>query len=173
MHLRPMEESDLETCRRVDTDPSLTRPFEWPGFHDHREHQRRWEEDGFLGAHSSRLAIANPDGSCAGFVNWWAADTMAPQAAVSSSGFSYCPNTGEREGAQRLSGNSPTTCSQLLWLIRLQARTEVENAAERRALEKAGFKFEGILRGGSFVEGVWRDDAIYSRLREDQPPPIE
>lgn len=78
MHLRPMEESDLETCRRVDTDPSLTRPFEWPGFHDHREHQRRWEEDGFLGAHSSRLAIANPDGSCAGFVNWWAADTMSP-----------------------------------------------------------------------------------------------
>jgi len=32
--LRPIEESDLEALHRIDTDPSLSLPFEWLGFRD-------------------------------------------------------------------------------------------------------------------------------------------
>ncbi|MGH7693112.1 MAG: GNAT family N-acetyltransferase, partial [Candidatus Dormibacteria bacterium] len=53
---------------------------------------------------------------------------------------------------------------------RLQAATDVDNQAERRALEKAGFPLEGQRRGISFLGGQWRDDLLYSRLRQDPTP---
>ncbi len=51
-----------------------------------------------------------------------------------------------------------------------KAGTEVDNAAEQRALERAGFTREGMLRGRGFVRGVWRDGYMYSRLRDDPAP---
>ena len=42
--------------------------------------------------------------------------------------------------------------------------------AEQRALEKAGFVREGVLRGRGFVRGGWRDGVMYAWLRDDRPP---
>lgn len=53
---------------------------------------------------------------------------------------------------------------------RLEASTEVHNIAEQRALERAGFTREGLLRGRGFVRGQWRDGYMYSRLRDDPAP---
>jgi RimJ/RimL family protein N-acetyltransferase len=53
---------------------------------------------------------------------------------------------------------------------RLEATTEVDNIAEQRALERAGFVREGVLRGSGFVRGQWRDGVMYSRLRDDPAP---
>jgi RimJ/RimL family protein N-acetyltransferase len=50
-------------------------------------------------------------------------------------------------------------------VARVEAATEVENIAERRALEKAGFTREGVMRGYSFRDGHWRDMVLYSVLR--------
>jgi RimJ/RimL family protein N-acetyltransferase len=50
---------------------------------------------------------------------------------------------------------------------RVEATTEITNVAEQRALEKAGFTREGILRGASFRQGRYRDDVIYSVLRDE------
>lgn len=50
---------------------------------------------------------------------------------------------------------------------RLQALTEVENVAEQKALERAGFKREGVLRGLVFRAGAWRDSVIYGLLRSE------
>jgi RimJ/RimL family protein N-acetyltransferase len=50
---------------------------------------------------------------------------------------------------------------------RIWAGTEVDNIAEQRALEKAGFTREGILRGTGWRDGAWRDGVIYSLLRTD------
>lgn len=50
---------------------------------------------------------------------------------------------------------------------RVEASTDVENVAEMRALEKAGFVLEGILRSAqSRADGV-HDLASYSLLRAD------
>jgi len=53
---------------------------------------------------------------------------------------------------------------------RIQAGTEVENIAERGALERVGFQLEGIQRGSGFRDGHWRDGVIYSILRTDSRP---
>lgn len=50
---------------------------------------------------------------------------------------------------------------------RVEATTDVENIAERRALERAGFSQEGVLRHAQFRAGAWRDVFLYSRLRRD------
>jgi len=51
---------------------------------------------------------------------------------------------------------------------RVEAMTDVENAAEQRALEKSGFVREGVLRGSQYRAGAWHDLVVYSLLR---PPP--
>jgi RimJ/RimL family protein N-acetyltransferase len=52
-------------------------------------------------------------------------------------------------------------------LHRVQISTEVENAAMRRAAEKAGFTFEGILRGFWREPDGVRDYAMYGRTLDD------
>ena len=50
---------------------------------------------------------------------------------------------------------------------RVQASTDVRNVAEQRALERAGFTREGVLRGAQWRQADWHDLVCYSRLRED------
>jgi ribosomal-protein-alanine N-acetyltransferase len=53
---------------------------------------------------------------------------------------------------------------------RIQAGTHPENIAEQKALEKAGFQLEGVVRACEFRAGQWRDGYLYSRLRDDPSP---
>jgi RimJ/RimL family protein N-acetyltransferase len=55
---------------------------------------------------------------------------------------------------------------------RLEASTDVENLAEQRALERAGFAREGILRHAQFRDGGFHDLVLYSRLRGDRPSQV-
>lgn len=50
---------------------------------------------------------------------------------------------------------------------RVEASTDIENLAEQRALEKAGFVREGIQRSAQFRAGERHDLVTYSRLRTD------
>jgi RimJ/RimL family protein N-acetyltransferase len=52
--------------------------------------------------------------------------------------------------------------------VRVQASTDITNLAEQRALEKAGFTREGVLRKVQYRFGAWHDDVIYSKLRGDE-----
>ena len=52
---------------------------------------------------------------------------------------------------------------------RIQARTELGNVAEQRALEKAGFTREAVLREYYFRDGAWRDEVLYRMLRSELP----
>jgi RimJ/RimL family protein N-acetyltransferase len=48
---------------------------------------------------------------------------------------------------------------------RVEAHTDVDNLAEQRALEKAGFTREGVIRGAQWRDGAYRDGWLYSVLR--------
>jgi len=50
---------------------------------------------------------------------------------------------------------------------RVEASTDIENVAEQRALEKAGFTREGVVRGAQFRAGSYHDLVRYARLRSD------
>jgi RimJ/RimL family protein N-acetyltransferase len=50
---------------------------------------------------------------------------------------------------------------------RVEAQTDIENVAEQRALEKAGFIREGVARGSQFRAGAYHDLVCYSILRSE------
>ena len=52
-------------------------------------------------------------------------------------------------------------------VVRMQVRTDEGNIPSHKALEKAGFTREGIMRKESYVEGDYRDMFLYSILREE------
>ena len=56
-------------------------------------------------------------------------------------------------------------------IIRIQAHTDVRNAASQKVLEKVGFKKEGTIRKGYFARGAWTDWFLYSILREEWKEP--
>ena len=66
--------------------------------------------------------------------------------------------------AQRLLAE---TLFELFDIARVEASTDIENLAEQRSLEKAGFIREGVLRGAQFRAGGYHDLVGYSILRSD------
>jgi ribosomal-protein-alanine N-acetyltransferase len=129
--------------------------------------RRRWEEDGWLRDDSGQLAVALPDGTLAGIVSWRTITTGGPDGGCLDIGALLFP---EHRGK-----GLGTTAQQLLaeYLFattlanRLQAITDVENLAEQKALERAGFRREGVMRGLAFIGGRWQDGVLYARLRND------
>ena len=53
-------------------------------------------------------------------------------------------------------------------LSRVQAACLPENQASRGALEKTGFKYEGVAQSYLQINGRWRNHVIYSCLRHDR-----
>ena len=161
IHLRPVEESDLALLERIDKEPALSKPFEWTGFRSPGKHRRRWEQDGYLGD-DALLVVSLPDDSFAGIVVWKRAGGTASLGGCFEIGILLLPDhrgRGWGSAAQALLADHlfSTTLAN-----RLEALTEVDNVAEQRALERAGFVQEGTLRGRAFVRGGWRDALIYS-----------
>ncbi len=145
----------MAALERFDIEPAMTEPFQWRGFRDPRGRRRRWEQDGYLGSwhvHGHRrVELAR----------------HTPPAGSLDVGILLVPEhrgRGVGTEAQRLLADYlfSTTAAN-----RLEATTEVDNVAEQRALEKAGFTKEGLLRGCGFVRGEWRDGYVYGRLRSD------
>jgi RimJ/RimL family protein N-acetyltransferase len=129
--------------------------------------RERWLGDGLLGEDTGHLVICL-DGAPVGVLQW---HTVG-----------YGPNTGSRALNFGISvdpavrGRGVGSRAQRLLadylfahtvVHRVEASTDVTNVAEQRALEKAGFRREGILRGAQFRLGEWHDLVSYSRLRTD------
>jgi RimJ/RimL family protein N-acetyltransferase len=166
--LRPVTIDDVAYLVAKQT-PEGTGPFNWFGFRSEVEFVRRLEDDGFLGEFHGKL-IVETDGADGpvpiGDVSWHAVDHGPPPA-------SRCWNVGITLAPEWRGQGLGTRAQRLLadYLFettlgeRIEASTDVENAAERRSLEKAGFTFEGVLRRAQFRGGEWRDLALYSLLR--------
>ncbi|MFF9624874.1 GNAT family N-acetyltransferase [Streptomyces griseosporeus] len=166
--LRPVDEDDLPLLERFLTEPETTGPFQWFGYTDPRRFRQRWAENRLLGEDGGQL-IVTAGGKPLGMVAW-------RKVVVTAS--SHCWNM----GAQLLPearGRGIGTQAQLQLVrylfahtpvMRIEADTEAENIAEQRALEKAGFTREGVVRSIVFRDGRWRDGVAYSVLRGDPLP---
>ncbi len=175
MVLRPLEEADLGRLRRLDTDPAVSEPFEWYGFPDPHARRRRWEEDGYMGRDPRLMAIGLPDRTLAGVVSWREVKRGGADGGCYELGILLFPEhrgRGLGSAAQRLLVEYlfATTLAN-----RLEAITDTRNVAEQRALERVGFRREGVLRGVAFIAGAWRDMVVYGLLRDELPaaPAVE
>jgi RimJ/RimL family protein N-acetyltransferase len=164
MRLRPVEARDLAVIESLTQDPAISGEFAWFGWFD-TQVRKKWEENRLLSNDGGTLMVSRGEDTL-GFVNW-----RRQQATVAAFfweiGIALLPAArghgygthAQRELARYLFAH--TTAH------RIQATTEIDNFAERRSLEKAGFTLEGTLRGSGWRDGAWRDGLMYSLLRTD------
>lgn len=117
---------------------------------------------------SGALTIVDDDGKVAGETSWhWR---------------QWGPNAGSRcvmigiwlRPERRGHGLGTRAQAELVDLLfrhtttnRVEAGTDIENLAEQRALAKAGFTREGVIRGSQWRNGAYHDDVLYAVLRKD------
>lgn len=168
VRLRPVTRDDVPYLSTKQT-PEVTSPYNWFGFRSRTEVVRRFEDDGYLGERHGKLIVEVDTGGGPvpiGDVSWHAVDHGPPPASRCwNIGITLSPEwrgRGHGTRAQRLLADYlfATTTAE-----RIEASTDVENVAERRALERVGFTLEGVLRRAQFRGGAWRDLALYSLLR--------
>ncbi|MEH0445691.1 MULTISPECIES: GNAT family N-acetyltransferase [unclassified Streptomyces] len=167
VRLRPVREDDLPMLEQFMLDPEAAGTFSWFGWTDPGRMRRRWAENGMLSVDGGQLMVASGTEPL-GFVAWRRIVTV-PQSSYWNIGIQLLPRAqgrgvgtqAQRLLARYLFAHTPA--------VRIEAHTDVENIAEQRALEKAGFTREGVLRSVVFRDGRWRDSLSYSVLRDDAP----
>jgi RimJ/RimL family protein N-acetyltransferase len=165
VELRPVAESDLPLIYRLTNDPEATGEYEWFGWQDRWRYARRWEQNGLLDDDGGMLMVRRED-QALGFVAW-SKRVTARTSFCWSVGIALLPEArgrGYGTDAQRQLVRYLFAHTQV---NRIEAGTNVANTAEQRALEKAGFTREGIMRGAGFQGGRWHDGVIYSVLRAE------
>ena len=125
------------------------------------------EKDGLLGDDSGQLAVALLDDTLAGIVAWRSIETGGPDRGCLEIGALLFPEHRGRGLGTAAQGLLVECLFATTLANRLQAITNVENLAEQRALERIGFRREGVMRGLAFDGGRWHDGALYARLRYD------
>ena len=166
--LRPVREEDLDTVRRLATDPQFV-GNNWNGFRDAGALTRRHAQDGFLARDNGFLMIDT--GETAGIVTYREGQygSAGPYVEI---GIVLAPEFRGRGIGWRAQAMLTDYLFQHRPVQRIQAGTQPENIAEQRALAKAGFQLEGVLRACEFRAGQWHDGLLYSRLRTDPAPAL-
>jgi RimJ/RimL family protein N-acetyltransferase len=165
--LRSIAEVDLAFLQELISDPADEGSFMWQGFRDPHEWKKRWNAQGLIGDSGGTVLITT-EGKPAGCIGWDQGHWFGRP----------CWSLGIQVARSIRHQGIGTRAHQLLvdYLFattlpnRIEAYTEVDNTAERRALEKTGFSLEGTLRSTSFRAGQWHDGVLYSVLRTDRSP---
>lgn len=138
----------------------------WYGFREPGSFARRVAAHDTLTADRGVLAVVDDDGTVVGEVGWIRmVNGPPPNGDCWNIGIWVVPEhrgKGYGSAAQRLVA---AYLFDNTYLERVEAGTEADNVAEQRALEKAGFTREGVLRRACFRGGQWRDMVVYSKLR--------
>jgi RimJ/RimL family protein N-acetyltransferase len=170
VRLRPFLESDLDLLELLNSDLAEATEFGFFGYRHTGRLRREFPENGFLDPDRGRLAVvAGAEGTPGEFMGEvsWHRTQRGPTSHCWNIGIALLARArgrGYGSRAQRLLAEYLFAHTQV---NRVEAETEMENLAERRALEKAGFTFEGTVRGSCYRAGKWRDMASYSIVRTD------
>jgi RimJ/RimL family protein N-acetyltransferase len=164
--LRLAAEGDLPLLERLTQDPGVAGEFAWVGWRDLSRFRKGWADSRLVGDDGGVLMVCREQERL-GYVSWYRFDVAA----------SYCWSIGIALLPEVRGRGYGTQAHRLLTrylfahtaVHRIEAATEAGNVAEQRALEKAGFTREGVMRGIFWRDGAWRDGVLYSLQRTDQP----
>jgi len=165
--LRLVAEDDLPILDQLTQDPDATGEFAWFGWYKLMRFHQWWADNRLISDDIGILMVVRGEDRL-GFVTWHKMPST-PACFYWNIGIALLPDArghGYGTQAQRLLAQylfAHTT------VHRIEAATEVGNVAEQRALEKAGFTREGVLRGVGWRDGAYRDGVWYSMLRTDRP----
>lgn len=164
--LRPMTAADIEGCERAANDPDYNGEFGSFALEGAGSVRRRFEADGYLNHDHGRLVVIDKAGETVGGVSYIAVFHGPPPAnRLYNIGIAIDPahrRLGYGAAAQALLARY---LFETYTVERVEASTDVENIPEQRALERAGFTREGVLRRAQWRAGAWHDVCLFSKLR--------
>lgn len=165
VRIRPYHEEDAAALDVLPQEPGA---FEFYGYRATNAFRARYARDGMISEDHGNLAVVVDGVGLVGDVGWFAVHhgPGSVARALNIGIFLVPDHRGKGYGtiAQRLIADHLFAYT---LIERLEASTDVENIAEQRALEKAGFHREGVLRHSQYRDGAWRDTVLFSRLRGD------
>ncbi len=166
--LRPVTPTDLPLLAAWYNDVDIEGEYNAFGLKSSNALERSFAEHGLLTDQLGTLMIVKPAGEVVGMMSFH-------QVHYGPNGGSLAYNIGlNLLPAQRGKGYG-TEAQRLLAaylfqtypIARVEASTDVTNLPEQRALEKAGFVREGVLRQAQWRAGAWHDLMLYSKVRSD------
>jgi len=167
--LRDLTIDDADLLDAWSADPDVRGEFNDFGFEPSRVDREALAKGPFRNERNGELIVERiSDGEPIGSVSWHrVAYGPNPGSGAWNIGISLVPATRGRgfgAEAQRLLADYLFSATEF---DRVEASTDVDNVAEQRSLERAGFIREGLLRGAQERSGIRHDLLNYARLRSD------
>jgi RimJ/RimL family protein N-acetyltransferase len=169
VRLRDLSLADADLVDAWAVDPDVRGEFNDFGLEPSPVDRETLAKGPFRNERNGELMVERiEDGERVGLVSWHrVAYGPNPGSAAWNIGISLIPaarGRGMGAEAQRLVADYLFEATDV---GRVEASTDVANLAEQRALERAGFIREGLLRGAQERGGIKRDLVNYARLRTD------
>ena len=152
--LRPLTAADVERSERLANDPDYNGPFGTWALTAAGDARRRFEADGYLNHDHGRLVVADKSGEPVGSVSFIAIfHGPPPSNRVYNIGIDIDPAHRRRGYGAEAQALLARYLFDTYTIERVEASTDVENIPEQRALERAGFTREGVLRRAQWRAG--------------------
>ncbi len=166
IHLRVVTHADLVLLNTWANDLQVTSEYGSFGLIPVGIVERSFAENGLLSSQFGRLLVVTSDDTPVGLVSYH-------RVGYGPNEGSNAYNIGISIVAEHRGKGYGSEAHNLLAdylfstypIMRVEAVTDKENISEQRALEKAGFTREGILRQAQWRSGRWHDQVMYSKLR--------
>jgi RimJ/RimL family protein N-acetyltransferase len=167
--LRAPQPDDAAILEQQNQGPDVSGDHNWHGFRSPGHYSRRITSGEAIREDGGLLVVIDDDGRLVGDVSWIRMSNGPPPNG-------YCWNMGIWIAPEHRGKGHGAAAQRLLadylfantYLERVEAGTEFDNVGEQKALEKAGFTREGVLRRTCFRDGEWRDMVLYSKLRGEK-----
>jgi RimJ/RimL family protein N-acetyltransferase len=164
--LRPLTAADIERSERLANDPAYNGPFGTWALVAAGDVRRRFEVDGYLDHDHGRLVVVDKSGEHVGGVSYIVIfHGPPPSNRVYNIGIDIDPAHRRRGYGAEAQALLARYLFDTYTIERVEASTDIENMPEQRALERAGFTREGVLRRAQWRAGDWHGVALYSKLR--------
>jgi aminoglycoside 6'-N-acetyltransferase len=164
--LRPIAESDLGQLEAWKADPNYNGEFNSFGLQPAGNVRRAFAQHAYLNDDHGRLLILNKTNEAVGDIGY---RVVKHGRGLANRAYEIGITIAPEHRGQGYGTEAQSLFAAYLFatypIARVQATTDIANVAEQRALERAGFTREGILRQAQFRSGSWHDMVMYSKVR--------
>jgi len=166
VNLRPLIREDLALIDSWNRDAESIGIFNFFGYRTIHKVERDFNETGCLTPDFGRFMVVHKNGTAIGDVSYHS-ENYGPASTCRAYNIGISLIPGERGKGYGVEAQRLLTdyLFQHSLVERIEASTDIENLGEQRALQKAGFTREGVLRHTQFRAGAWHDLVLYSCLR--------
>ena len=167
IYLRPVRQDDLPILAARANDLAFLTEFNFFGLHQHHGLEKDFQQNGLLSQEYGTLLVVTCESEQV------VGDVSYRQVRYGPGGASIAYNIGIVLVPEHRGKGYGVEAQELLAgylfsvypIMRVEASTDSTNRAEQRALEKAGFTREGVLRKAQWRNGDWHDLVMFSKLR--------